>query len=78
MLKDPDSKVKQREEGKAFPREGPMVAKDLVWAMVVPTRRTKRISQSKEQSGRCEVADKGEFPKIFWSDTSIAYQGTNH
>jgi len=28
--RDPDSKVKQREEGRAFQREGPMVAKDLV------------------------------------------------
>jgi len=37
-----------------------MVAKDLVWAMVVLTRRTKRTCQSKERSGRCEIADKGE------------------
>jgi len=27
---DPDSKVKRREEGRAFQREGPMVAKDLI------------------------------------------------
>jgi len=51
----PDSKVKQREEGRTFQREGPMVAKDLIWTMVVPTRGTK-IYQSKERSGRCEVA----------------------
>jgi len=37
--------------------EGPMVAKNLVWAMVVLKKRT---SQCKEWSGRCEVADKGE------------------
>jgi len=32
------SKVKRKEEGRTFQREGPLVAKDLVWAMVVPTR----------------------------------------
>ena len=57
----PDSKVKRREDGRAFQSEGPMVAKDLVWAMVVLlTRGTKRTCQSKERSGRFEVADKGE------------------
>ena len=34
-----------------------MVAKDLVWAMVVLTRGTERTCQSKGRSGRCEVAD---------------------
>jgi len=29
----------------AFQREGPMVAKDLVWAIVVLTRETKRTCQ---------------------------------
>jgi len=58
--RDPDSKVKRREEGQAFQREGPMVAKDLVWAMVVLTRGTKRTRLSKEQKGLCGVADKGE------------------
>jgi len=29
--RDPDSKVKRIEEGRALQREGPMVAKDLVW-----------------------------------------------
>jgi len=35
--RSPDSKVKRREEGRAFhfQREGPMVAKDQVWAIVV-------------------------------------------
>jgi len=37
-----------------------MVAKDLVWAIVVLTQRTKRTWQSEEQSGLCEVAGKGE------------------
>ena len=49
---DPDSKVKRREEGRAFQSEDPMVAIDLVWAMVVPTRGTKRTCQSNERSGR--------------------------
>jgi len=35
--RDPDSKAKQREEGREFQREGPMVAKDLVWATAVLT-----------------------------------------
>ena len=39
--RDPDSKVKRREEGRAFQREGPMVAKDLVWAIAVLARGTK-------------------------------------
>jgi len=58
--RDPDSKAKRREEGRAFQREGPMVAEDLVWAIAVLTRRTKRTCQSEERSGRCEVADKVE------------------
>jgi len=57
---DPDSKVKRREEGRALQREGPMVAKDLVWAIAVLTRGTKRTCQSEKRSGRCEVADKVE------------------
>ena len=35
-----------------------MVAKDLAWATVVLTRRTKITCQSEERSGRSEVADK--------------------
>jgi len=35
--RDPGSSVKRREEGRAFQREDPMVAKDLVWAMLVLT-----------------------------------------
>jgi len=54
--RDPDSKVKRREEGRAFQREGPKVAKDLVWTMVVLTRGTKRTCQSKERSYYCIVA----------------------
>jgi len=37
--RDPDSKVERREEGRAFQRDDPMGAKDLVWVMVVLTRR---------------------------------------
>jgi len=37
-----------------------MMAKDLVWAVAVLTRETKRTCQSKEWSRLCEVADKGE------------------
>jgi len=56
--RDPDSKVKQREEGRAFQREGSMVANDLVWAISVLTRGTKRTCQSEDRSGQCEVAGK--------------------
>ena len=48
--RDPDSKVKRTEEGRAFQREDPMMAKDLVWAMVTLTRGTKKTCQSKERS----------------------------
>ena len=34
-----------REEGRAFQREGLMVARDLVWVMVILTRGTKRTCQ---------------------------------
>ena len=61
---DPDSRVKQGEEGRAFQREGPLIVKDLVWAIAVSTHRTKRACQSEEWSGRCEVADKLEW---MWS-----------
>ena len=40
----PDSKVKRREERKAFQREGSVVAKDLVWAIVVLTRGAKELA----------------------------------
>jgi len=40
--------------------EGPRVAKNLVWIIVVLTPRTKRTCQSEDLSGRCEVLDKGE------------------
>ena len=36
-----------------------MVAKELVWTMVVLTQGTKRACLSKERSDRCKVADKG-------------------
>ena len=39
------------EEGRAFQREGPMVAKDLVWAIAVLTRGTKRTCQYEERIG---------------------------
>jgi len=45
--RDPDSKVKQREDGRAIQREGQMVAKSLVGVMVVLTRGTNRICLSK-------------------------------
>jgi len=38
--RDRDSKVKQREEWRAFQKEGPMRAKDLVWEIMVLTRGT--------------------------------------
>jgi len=44
--------VTRREEGRAFHREGPIVAKDLVWAIVVLTRGTKRACLTKERRGR--------------------------
>jgi len=52
--RDPDSKAKRREEGRAFQREGgTMVAKDLVWALMVLTHRTKGICQSKDCNNEC-------------------------
>jgi len=38
---DPDSKAKRREQGRASQRKGPVVEKDLVWAIAVLTRGTK-------------------------------------
>ena len=49
--KDPERLVTRREEGRAFHREGPIVAKDLVWAIVVLTRGTKRVFLTKERRG---------------------------
>ena len=43
MRWDPERIVRRREAGRAFHREGPMEAKDLVWAIAVLTRRTRRI-----------------------------------
>jgi len=54
-----------------------MVAKDLVWTMVVLTRGTKITYQFKVRSGRCEVADKREIPKIFWSKTQFGFKNQN-
>jgi len=57
--RDQNSKVKQREEGRAFQLEGLMVAKYLVWAMVVLTRGTKRTCPCKERSGTATQLNKG-------------------
>ena len=50
--RDPEIMVTRRGEGRAFHREGPIVAKDLVWAIVVLTRGTKRACLTKERRGR--------------------------
>ena len=50
--RDPERIVIRREEGRAFQREGPIVAKDLVWAIVVLIRGTKRVCLTKERRGR--------------------------
>ena len=50
--RDPEIIIGRREEGRAFHREGPVVAKDLVWAIVVLTRGTKRVCLTKEWRGR--------------------------
>ena len=39
---DPERIVRRREEGRAFHKEGAMEAKDLVWAIAVLTRGTRR------------------------------------
>ena len=68
------ARVKQREEGRAFQMDSQMVTKDLVWATVVLTCRTKRTCQSIERSGRCEFADKGErmwSPRYFGATPSL-------
>ena len=48
--RNPKRIVTHREEGKAFHMEGPMQAKDLVWAIAVVTCGTKRrrLSRSRE------------------------------
>jgi len=45
--RDPERMVTRRDEGRAFRMKGPLVAKDLVWAIVFLTRGTK-----KERRGR--------------------------
>ena len=48
--RDTDIKGKRREGGRAFQRVGSIVAKDLVWAVAVLIRGTKRTCQSKDIS----------------------------
>ena len=50
--RDPERMATRREEGRAFHREGPIVAKDLVWAIVILTRGTKRECLSKKERER--------------------------
>ena len=50
--RDPERMIARREEGRAFHRVGSIVAKDLVWAIVVLTRGTKTVCLTKEQRGR--------------------------
>ena len=50
--RDPERMITLIEEGRAFHRVGPIVAKDLVWAKVVLTRGTKRVCLTKERRGR--------------------------
>jgi len=67
-------------EVRAFQREGPTVAKDLVWVIVVITRGTNRTCQSKERSDRCEVAEvEGSKcdPKDIWSNTMFERKNQN-
>ena len=61
MQWDPERIVRRREEGRAFHREGPMEAKDLVWAIAVLTRGTRRTCMSRERRGRCEAAERGTW-----------------
>jgi len=42
-----------------FPKEGPIDAKNLDWAIEVLTRETKRPSRSEYRRGRMELAEKG-------------------
>jgi len=57
--RDPERMVSCREEGKAFHREVPMVANDLVWAIVVLTRGSKPVCLAKERRGRGETEERG-------------------
>ena len=50
--RDPERMITRREKGRPFHRVGPIVAKDLVWAIVVLTRGTKRVCLTNEWRGR--------------------------
>ena len=58
--RDPERMITRREDGWAFHREVPIVAKDLVWATVVLTRGTKRVCLTKERRSRRETEERGE------------------
>ena len=63
----PKRMVTRRVEGRAFHREGPLVAKDLVWAKVVLTRGTKRSEEVDEKLER----GANVIPKIFRSNAQF-------
>jgi len=48
MQRDPDSKVKRRQEGRTFQREGSMGAKVLVCVIAALTHGTKRTYLNKK------------------------------
>ena len=50
--RDPERIITRREEGRAFHKEAPIVAKALVWATVVLTRGTKRVCLTKDRRGQ--------------------------
>jgi len=41
--RDPEDKVNRRDGGRAFQRQGPIVAKDLDWAIVILTRQSQSV-----------------------------------
>ena len=52
MQRDPDSKVKRRQEGRTFQREGSMGAKVLVCVIAALTHGTKRTYLNKRNLER--------------------------
>ena len=46
-------------KGRAFHKEGPMMAKDRVWAIVVLARGTNKSDRSRDRRGRWEDAERG-------------------
>ena len=74
---DPEKMVKRREEGRAFHRKGPTLAKDLVWAAVrpqpspdAPSAPSAELSRVPPPQQRTSVALGSMWPKSLTLSTS--------